>query len=540
MFDLRNKVDLFGIRMGSILIRGVSSCDYNFRGERSLGSSASLAEIKSRFRKLSVIWHPDKVPEDKKEEAQAVFIEISKAHTVLTDEEARKIWDETGHPDGKQPFSLGIALPKWLVDKENNYLVLLVYAALVGVALPYWVAQWWYRAKNVSGSKIQHTSMAKFYRELKEQVPPKALLDMVCKADEVLASVQYSKLEIKALEDLGALINIELAKTSERFEARKKHATLESALSHKALTLLFAHMLRVKVSDSKLRAEQAQVVENAAAVVPGILQIAAARFWLSSAISAVDLGQRQIRSIRELLELDDEDRRDLLRSLPDNDFKELIMVASNYPILKVKKALFAVMGEEKITPSAIVTLHVKIEMISAEQLRNERGKPIVLEEGQEPEEKKAQWFDKKESEAFPAHAPYFPAVRNPTWWVMLGDKANNRLICLGKITDVGPPGSKDRSARLQFQAPPKPGIWNFQVFIKCDSVIGCDGLVEIKLVVDEAPPVEEIEDDISEPDEDSIAGQMQALRSGKVPGEGKPAKKAAEEDLEDSDDSDDE
>ncbi|KAI8839260.1 hypothetical protein BC829DRAFT_29032 [Chytridium lagenaria] len=183
-------------------------------------------------------------------------------------------------------------------------------------------------------------------------------------------------------------------------------------------------------------------------------------------------------------------------------------------------------------------------MISPDQLRADRGKTIKLELEPE-EEKKTQWFDKKESAAFPAHAPRFPAIRNPTWWVMLGDAANNRLICLGKITDIGPPGSGDRSARLQFQAPPKSGTWSFQVLIKCDSVLGCDGLVEAKLVVNEAPPVEEIEDDISEPEEDSIAGQMHALRTGKVPGGGavpqepKPKKKA-EEDLEDSDDSDDE
>ncbi|KAJ3211605.1 secretory subunit [Dinochytrium kinnereticum] len=540
-----------------------------------VSESATLPEIKKKFRELSLKFHPDKVAESEKEEASAKFVEISKAYKVLTDEEARKIWDETGHPDGKQPFSLGIALPKWLVDKDNNSLVLLVYAAIFGVGLPYWVAQWWYRAKNVSGSKIRHSTMARFYKDLKDQTPVKGFLELVCKSEEVLGSVQYSKSEIKVLEELGGLVAAELLKVNERFDAKKKFANLEAALTHKAQVLLYAHMLRIKVSDKKLRSEQVEVVEKAVAVVPGILQIAAARYWLTTAVSAIDLSQlitqatfapfgpmsqlphmsadvfkhfvtkkRQIRSIRELLELDDEDRKDLLRSISDSEFNDVITVASQYPILKVKKALFSVMGESSITPGSIVTLQVKIEMITPAALRADRGKPITLEMDQEPEERKAQWFDKKASTAFPAHCPYFPSPRDPTWWVMLGDKANNRLICLGKITDLPAPGQGDRSARLQFQAPPKPGTWSFQVFIKCDSVIGCDGLVEAKLVVEDAPPVEEIEDDISEPDEDSIAGQMQALRSGKVPGGEAPAeptpkpKKGGEDDYEDSDDSD--
>jgi translocation protein SEC63 len=50
--------------------------------------------------------HPDKVAESEKEASQAQFVEISKAYNVLTDEEARKIFDEFGHPDGKQCMSM--------------------------------------------------------------------------------------------------------------------------------------------------------------------------------------------------------------------------------------------------------------------------------------------------------------------------------------------------------------------------------------------------------------------------------------------------
>jgi translocation protein SEC63 len=186
-------------------------------------------------------------------------------------------------------------------------------------------------------------------------------------------------------------------------------------------------------------------------------------------------------------------------------------------------------------------------LVSPENLPNENN--TVLDMKPEEEEPKAQWFDKKDAgPSYFAHAPYFPTQTTPVWWVMLGDRAANRLICLGKISNLGPPGTGEKSVRLQFQAPPKAGQWEFQVYVKCDSVIGCDAAMDLKMVVEDAPAYEEFDDDISEPDEDTIAGQMQAIRSGKIPGEvGEPAPKKQKqkvqrdeyEDSSDSDDSDD-
>ncbi|KAJ3190645.1 secretory subunit [Irineochytrium annulatum] len=541
-----------------------------------IDTTATKEQVTKQFRKLSRTVHPDKVPESEKEEAAAKYVEISKAYKVLTDEEARAIWDEFGHPDGKQSFSLGIALPKWLVDKKNNIFVLLVYAGVFGVGLPYWVASWWYRAKSLGLGKIMHSTMARFYKEVKDQMPAKSFLEVICKSEEVVSALRYSKSESAKLEELSTRITAECNKIGEKFDGKKKVATLEAALAQKALILLYSHMLRLRIDDEKLAEEQALVAERAVHVVPGLLQIAAARFWLSTALNAIDLSQlitqatfapfgpisqlphitpevfkhfttkkRQVRSLRELLLLEEEERHDLLRSLNEDQYKEVIAVASQYPLLRVRKALFSVIGEDAITPGSIVTLHVKIETITPEELLNEKrtGQSPELDTKPEPEEKKAQWFEKQEVAPALAPAPHFPVDRTPTWWVILADKSTNRLICLGKITDMGEPGTGGmRSARLQFQAPPKPGVWTFAVFLKCDSVIGCDGLVEAPLTVVDAPPMVEVEDDISEPDEDTIAGQMQALRSGKLAeggGGGEGDGKRQRQENEDTSDSDD-
>lgn len=42
------------------------------------------------------------------------------AYQALTDDEARRNWEKYGNPDGPGAMSFGIALPSWIVEKENS------------------------------------------------------------------------------------------------------------------------------------------------------------------------------------------------------------------------------------------------------------------------------------------------------------------------------------------------------------------------------------------------------------------------------------
>jgi translocation protein SEC63 len=101
-----------------------------------VSESADNSTVRRAFKKLSLQYHPDKVAPADKAAAELKFVEISKAHKVLTNDEARKVFDETGHPDGRQAFQLGLALPKWLVEEGNSAWVLLFYALTFGVGMP--------------------------------------------------------------------------------------------------------------------------------------------------------------------------------------------------------------------------------------------------------------------------------------------------------------------------------------------------------------------------------------------------------------------
>jgi DnaJ family protein C protein 9 len=61
-----------------------------------LERSASPDEVKSAYRKAALKTHPDKAPQDKKDEAKERFQQIAFAYAVLSDPARRKRYDETG------------------------------------------------------------------------------------------------------------------------------------------------------------------------------------------------------------------------------------------------------------------------------------------------------------------------------------------------------------------------------------------------------------------------------------------------------------
>ena len=62
-----------------------------------IDKGVSLDQIKTAYRKLAMQHHPDRVPEDKKKEAEEKFKEISEAYAVLSDPQKRQLYDQYGH-----------------------------------------------------------------------------------------------------------------------------------------------------------------------------------------------------------------------------------------------------------------------------------------------------------------------------------------------------------------------------------------------------------------------------------------------------------
>lgn len=63
------------------------------------------------------MYHPDKNPDDPL--ATAKFILITKAYNCLTDETMKATCLKFGNPDGPGSFSVAVALPSFLLRKDN-------------------------------------------------------------------------------------------------------------------------------------------------------------------------------------------------------------------------------------------------------------------------------------------------------------------------------------------------------------------------------------------------------------------------------------
>lgn len=94
-----------------------------------------MDEIKSAYRNLSKIHHPDKGGD------ATIFHKINLAYKALSSPEARANWETYGHPDGPQTQTLSFALPSWLLHPEGKVAIalLMLYFAMFGGIIWYFV-----------------------------------------------------------------------------------------------------------------------------------------------------------------------------------------------------------------------------------------------------------------------------------------------------------------------------------------------------------------------------------------------------------------
>ncbi|CAL1281919.1 unnamed protein product [Larinioides sclopetarius] len=92
-----------------------SSCLYDVL---SMEKTATAEQLKQAYRKMSLLVHPDKAAEHNREECTRKFQILAKVHSILSDDEKRRLYDETG-----------------IVDDENN-------ASLDDANLEFWESYW--------------------------------------------------------------------------------------------------------------------------------------------------------------------------------------------------------------------------------------------------------------------------------------------------------------------------------------------------------------------------------------------------------------
>ncbi|KAF9530979.1 Sec63 Brl domain-containing protein [Crepidotus variabilis] len=541
-------------------------------------------EIKSHFKQLSRLYHPDKVKATANLTIEAIqnrFVDITKAYKSLTNEKIKENWQKYNNPDGPQSTTTGIALPKWIIEGKNNIWVLGAYGIMFGGALPALVGRWWFGNRKKTKDGIQAESAAVFFKTVKEESGIEEVVGALGKAYkwEMPASKQKVK---KDLDDLEAQVKEKLgAKWLEVKKLLQDWNGETHASRRKALVLLYAHLLRLDVEDATLKKEQKQVLLQTPLLLNALLNVSIARTWLLPTLSIMRLYQYITQALppnssdrQKLTQLPGIDTKDLEAVSPKANISDLVYnlaekkdprldnvktAIKTWGRVDIAEASFKVIGESVITPSAIIYLLVKLRLsppgskqtpsseIVKKELSVDETKKLV-QQNHEIDEKFLE--SKKEAEELSsgkangsAHAPHWPGIRKPSWWIVLADDKSNRVVVPPtKITDIplSNPNANEtdrdyRAYKVQFQGPPNTGLFTWRVYIVSDTFVGEDASADISLKIEDPPSVSDppTEDEISEPDEDTIAGQMAAMK-------GQPVRKKGDESDDESGTDDDE
>lgn len=381
----------------------VSQFDYemaNFDPFEILGVSqgSSQAEIKKAYRKLSLILHPDKETGNEK-----AFMKLTKAYQALTDDEARKNWEKYGNPDGPGAMSFGIALPSWIVEKENSVWVLGLYALVFMVALPTVVGMWWYKSIRYTGDQVL-LSTTELYYSFFFHTPTMSIKRIIMVLG---ASFEFSKrFNAEIVERLSDNEEVPmLIKQLSDLREKNKEAPLCNLYSIKARAILHAHLTRIPLNPETLEKDRQYIIKKC----PYLIQemIAAVNLLISLAyirriahvptIETIEncmklcpmvvqgfwehknpllqlphikeehlkhflAKKRQIKSLQQLAQLKGEDRRQLLRNLTESEYNDVMKVLGSLPFVdfKVRSEVIDDENPTVYTAGAIVTVTVTL------------------------------------------------------------------------------------------------------------------------------------------------------------------------------------
>ncbi|XP_030943037.1 dnaJ protein ERDJ2A-like [Quercus lobata] len=502
-----------------------------------LEPGASDVDIKKAYRRLSVQYHPDKNPDP---EAHKYFVEfISKAYQALTDPISRENFEKYGHPDGRQGFQMGIALPQFLLDIDGaSGGILLLWIVGVCILLPLVVAVVYLsRSSKYTGNYVMHQTLSAYYFYMKPSLAPSKVMDVFVKAAEYM-EIPVRRTDTEPLQKLFMLVRSELNLDLKNIKQEQTKFWKQHPALVKTELLIQAQLTResAALQESTLQGDFRRVLELAPRLLEELMKMAViprnaqGHGWLRPAIGVVELSQciiqavplsarksiggsaegiapflqlphfseavikkiarKKVRTFQDLQEMSLEERSELLTQVAGfspAEVQDVEMVLEMMPSITVEITC-ETEGEEGIQEGDIVTVHAWVTLKRANGLIG----------------------------ALP-HAPYYPFHKEENYWFFLADPVSNNvwfsqkvsfmdeaaaITAASKSVEETMEGSgatvKETSVAVRetiekvkggsrlvmgkLQAPAE-GNYNLTSYILCDSWIGCDRKTNLKVKI---------------------------------------------------------
>ncbi|CAH2036677.1 unnamed protein product [Thlaspi arvense] len=312
---------------------------------------------------------------------------------------------------------------------------------------------------------ISYTTIERFSSLLSSKTKMKGLLEILTSASE------YDKIPIRPGEEdkVRRLIN------HQRFSFENPRCTDPHV---KANALLQAHFSRQGVVGGNLAMDQREVLLSATRLLQAMVDVISSNGWLNLALLAMEASQmvtqgmwerdsmllqlphftkelakrcqeKSIGNVFELVEMEDEERRELL-GLSDDKLLDIARFCNRYPNIDLT---YEVVGSEEVTPGKEVTLQVTLE-------RDMEGR----------------------TEVGPVDAARYPKTKEEGWWLVVGDTKTNQLLAIKRVSSL----QRKAKVKLDFAVPSEPGEKRYTLIFMCDSYLGCDQEYEFSVDVKES------------------------------------------------------
>lgn len=518
-----------------------------------ISPGASEKTIKRAYKMMSLKWHPDKAKDEKTKEINNLkFVEINKAYKTLTDEVSRKNWEEYGNPDGPTTYSLGIALPSWLVDSKNAFWVLALYGLGFGVLVPFLVSRTWNSSKKYTKDNILQSTMALFFKDMKAKMSIKELAELIGQADE-FDPENFKWTSPFGTEETEKFLNF--VKSVPVYNDKFELSTTKSRKMTESFTRVYCHLFcqfhRIELPHESWKIDHVLVITKAVHLASGMLKIALVRDWTVSSLNSITLTQFLIQgvwehhlpilqlphftadtaatylnvckkpTIRDFLSLTEKERSEALAhmNLSPGQLDDIFRVARSFPDCNILNVDFKILGQEEITPEGVITCLVKLKLNRLEDAMKldlkkeaEKAKKEKIEVEQFAFDEDGNMIeagsiipkDEVNSDVAlqPVHAPFYPLQRKPCWWLFLLSPDLQNFICPPVlIKDL----YDEKTVTMQFQTPPRPGQITLRLMLRSDCLYGADVLIDAKFTIQKESKVQKVVDsdwDISDTETD--------------------------------------
>ena len=110
---------------------------------------------------------------------------LTKAYECLTDEKTKQTCLKYNNPDGPGSMKVGIALPTWLLKKENRTAFLAVVFIVLLFVIPVIIMNIWSNLTEYDDFGIMKQNYSRYQDELNENSLVCKIIECVCKTMEI-------------------------------------------------------------------------------------------------------------------------------------------------------------------------------------------------------------------------------------------------------------------------------------------------------------------------------------------------------------------